>query len=276
MFCQSVLDQMRTRRTKAQDAVERGFRTAGYDGGKFVITEYSPEMAQASLDETDGAVAWLTVNAVVRPVVAEDSLAAGLRETLQMTKSTVFGDLVIAMQNDLLFVTDDLPTRHLGFHLGFNKSCWLHIALRYARDTRKVDNDRFISWSASLIDAGHTSTGATGSDIALALKMDARVTKFPGPLFSAFNRTVGGTHAEPNSHTRAVLECMVKMWADSDTEEYREAAASELLRQLLRTRHDDYAAILRDATQAMERHTDILQFMRYWAKGHFVPDHLRY
>ncbi len=69
---------------------------------------------------------------------------------------------------------------------------------------------------------------------------------------------------------------MVKMWADSAAEVYREAAANELLRQLLRTRHDDYAAILRNATQAMERHTDILRFMRYWAKGHFVPDHLRY
>jgi predicted Zn-dependent protease len=269
---QSVVDRLRARREKIQFSIRDGLRSARYDGGKIAATEIAPEVVQTWLDDIDQAIAWVEANAIVCPLVAGEDLPPALRDHLRTGGTDLFDSVVVAMQQNVLLITDDLPTREFGRALGLEASTWLHQVFSVAADQSRIDFDTYVRWSANLVDAGHSYIGVDGQALARSFRLDSECGEAPGHLFKSLSTVIGGRGAEPRSHVFAVLGCLRELWSDSTTSAFRQAATGLLLRQLVRERTTDYAMMLRAVLRYVGDLPELVAYMHAWARGHFLSD----
>lgn len=221
-------------------------------------------------DEVDRAIAWAEAHTTICPLVAGEDLPPELREHLRTGQSDIFDSIILAMQAEVLLVTDDLPTREVSRLVGGDAGAWLHQVFTVALDQRRIDLETHIRWSADLVDAGHHYVGISGWALARALRMDAEAGQAPGYLFKTLSKVIGGRIAEPQSHTFACLVCLQDLWSDDTTSAYRQPATGLLLRQLLRERTDDYGIILRTLVRKVAQLPHLVQYIDGWAQGHFI------
>ena len=178
------------------------------------------------------------------------------------------------MQAAVLLVTDDLPTREFSRLVGGSGGAWLHQVFAVALQHRHIDLDTYIRWSADLVDASHNYIGITGQALAQALRIDAEADQSPGYLFKTLIKVIGGRSAEPASHVNACVACLLDLWSDRATSDYRQPATSLLLRQLVRERFDDYGIILRAVLQLVQRRRQLADYIYDWVRGHFFLEAL--
>ena len=270
--CRSVVDQLRARSVRLAASERDGHRTASYEGGKISLQEVPPATVAEWRDDIDRAAAWLEANAAVTSLVAADRLPAEFREHLRAGRGDTLDGIAVALQEGLLLVTDDLPTRELARLLGGVRSCWLHHTFGTALARGRIDLERYVRWSAHMVEAGRSYIGVSGTALHLALLLDAVEGPAPGRLYRTLVRVIGGPNAEPSSHVATALECLAKLWHGDGAGVDREAATSLLLRQLLSGRHDDYGAILRTVILAVRPVPALLAFALAWARGNFIPE----
>jgi tetratricopeptide (TPR) repeat protein len=271
---QSVLDRLRARREEINSSAEDGLRSASYEAGKMVMHEVAPKVIQEWRDDVDNAIAWAEANATICPLVVNDELPVELRELLRAGRSDIFDGLVLAVQNHLLLVTDDLPTREFSRLVGGDGGVWSYIVFGIALEQKRIDFETYIRWTAHLIDAGHSYVGVSGAALVQALRMDADSGDAPGYYFKTLSRFIGGRGAEPRSHIVACIECLRILWKDNKALNYRKAATGLLLLQLLRERVDDYGIILRTILKYVQQLPDLVEYIFEWARGHFIADEL--
>jgi predicted Zn-dependent protease len=268
---QSVLDRLLARREQIEFHVKDGLRSGRYESGKLAMTHVAAEVVRDWLDDLDRALAWVDANASVCPLVIGDDLPPALRDHLRTGRTDLFDGLALAIQRDILLVTDDLPTRDFGRILEFDKSVWLHQVFAIALDQQRIDIDTYIRWSANLIDASHNYIGVSGPVLARAARMDAENGDVPGQLFKALSRVVGGRNADPESHIRAVIHCLRDIWSDPLAMTFRQPVTGILLRQFVRERQNDYAPMLRTVLTHVSDMPDLVRYMHAWVRGHFLP-----
>jgi tetratricopeptide (TPR) repeat protein len=266
---QSVIDHLRARRELINDSVRDGRRSAAYRDGKIALSEVAPEVVRESLRDLDQAIGWIETNAKVCPLLIEETLPAALRENLR--RGDVFDSLALAMQTGRLLITDDLPTREIGRFFGFEKSAWLHQVFSVGLNRRCIASDTFIRWSADLIAAGHSYIGVSGSVLARSAHLDAQAGNAPGYLFNSISKVIGGRAAEPRSHIVAVVQCLRSVWTDPATHAFRQPITGLLLRQFIREREADYAAMLRAVMHYVRDLPHLVAYLRGWVRGHFLP-----
>ncbi len=83
---------------------------------------------------------------------------------------------------------------------------------------------------------------------------------------------IGGIHAEPTSHIDAVVGCLRDLWEDLKTTGFRQPVTGHLLRQLVRERGNDYAAILRTVLVRVSDLHSLADYIHSWLRGHFLAD----
>lgn len=194
-----------------------------------------------------------------------------MRDQLRTGRTDIFDSVVLAMQRNVLLVTDDLPTRQFGRALGLRASAWLHQVFGVAADQKRIDFDTFIRWSANLVDAGHSYIGVNGQALARSVRLDAENGEAPGYLFKSLCKVIGGRTAEPPSHVVAVLGCLRDLWTDPTTISFRQATTGLLLRQLIRERQVDHAFMLRAVLHYARDLPELVSYILGWAQGHFLP-----
>jgi cellulose synthase operon protein C len=272
----SVMDRLRARRDRIDQSAEGGLRSARYDAGKLAIQEVAAEVVAEWRDDVDRAIAWADANASVCPLVVREDMPPELREHLRACQSDIFDCVVLAMQNGMLLVTDDLPTREFSRLVGGGSGAWLHQVIGAALNQGFIDSDTYVRWSALLVDAGHNYIGVSGQVLVHALRMDARAGDAPGYLFKTLCRVIGGRSAEPRSHINVSRECLHDLWCDNATFLYRQPATGLLLCQLvLCERRDDYGLIVQTLLQSVEHLPRLVDYIHNWVRGHFIPEALK-
>ena len=266
------MDQLRARRERIELHSCDGLRSASYEGGKLGIQEIPPDVVRQWSDDLDKMIAWAESHATICPTVAGEDVPPVLRDYLCAGRSDIFDSLILAMETGNLLVTDDLPTREMGRLVGCKGSTWLHQVFWVALDDGHVDLDTFIRWSANFIDAGHSYIGVFGPMLTRSLQLDLAAGDAPGPLFRSLTKAIGGKGADPRSHIRTCLECVRPMWTDAEPPIYYKRATGLLLRQLLRERYDDYGPILRTMLHLVRFLPGLVEYIRSWMRGHFIPD----
>ena len=266
----SVLDRLRARREQYEFSARDGHKTAGYDDGRIILHEVPGEVVAGFRDEVDRAIAWASANAIVLPVVASDDLPAALREHLRLGQSDVFDALVLARQNEMLLVSDDVTIREIDRVLGGDRSTWLQATFGVALDQKQTDLDRYVRWSANLVDAGQNYLGVSGAVLTHAARLDAELGKVPGYLFGSLSQIIGGEDAEIISHYHVTISCLGDLWTDHGAVSYRQPATGHLLRQLVRGREGDYVVILRAVLLWAKQIPALYEYTRAWLRGHFL------
>lgn len=269
-LAQSTMDQLQARREQISHSTQTGLKSMhSRDGGMF-LTEVAPEVVQGWLKDTDAAIEWVKQHAVMCPLIASETLPDELRQFVRRPAKGIFDALVIAMQKNILLVTDDLPTREIGQVFGFRRSSWLQPVFLVALNKKKIDFDTYTQWMGHLIGAGHSYIGVSSANLICAAQIDHDAGECPGYFFREISRMIGGIVAEPISHINVVVEFLRHVWQTPSTRPYREKSTSLLLEQLTRERTNDYGRILRSVGV---RVTDIPELRRYfaaWLTGHFL------
>jgi len=269
-IAQSTMDQLHARRERISHSAQTGAKSARYQDGKIVVTEIPPEVVQSWLVDVDGAIEWAKSKAIVCPLIVSEKIPESLRDQLRDRQAAIFDSLVLAMQKDLLLISDDLPTRDFGRLFGFDRSTWLHPVFMIACDRRKIDFDAYVKWTAHLIGAGHNYLGVSGEALIRSSAIDADAGECPGYFFKQIGRMIGGAAAEPASHIRVVVEFLRHVWTRQSTLGYREPATGLLLSQLIRERTSDYKLILRTVGRYAADIPPLIEYMTAWLRGHFL------
>jgi cellulose synthase operon protein C len=267
---QGVLDSLRTRRERIGLSLNEGFQSLSYESGRPVYHEVDSAVIRKLYDELEAAIHWGESNAIVCPLVAGKNLSTQMRNLLR--QSDIFDSVVLAMQAGLLLVTDDLPTREFSQSAGGGRGVWLHLVFSCAFGQNLIAEETFIRWSSELISAGHSYIGVSGRMLTRALQLDAESGEAPGSLFKTLSSVIGGQIAEPRSHIEVCVQCLHDLWAGKFTPSYHKCATGLLLRMLIRERFHDYAPILRIVIRNTQRFPDLVEYVRSWARGHFISE----
>jgi len=266
----SVLDRLRARRERLEAFTADSHKSASYEKGKIVLQETPAEVVCKLREEVDRALVWAESNATILPIVASDELPEALREHLRLGRSDICDSVVVAHQNSLLLVTDDLTTRQLDRLMGGAGGAWLHVVFGVACNRGNINFDQYVRWSANLVGAGHNYLGVSGAALAQAARLDALSEGSPGYLFRTLSQQIGGSAAEPVSHIQATIDCLQELWSDVAAARYREPVTGYLLRQLVRQRQADYPIILRTVLASVWRQPHLIEYIRDWLHGHFM------
>lgn len=269
-LAQSTIDQLLAKRERISHSVQSGLKNARYEEGKMAVVEVPSEVVQTWLTDVEDAIAWAKANAVVCPLIVPENIPEVLREFLRDSEWEIFDSLIVAMQKELLLVTDDMPTREFARRFGFDRSAWLQPVFMVAGNRKKIDFDTYVKWTAHLIGAGHNYVCVSGKALIRAASIDAEASECQGYLFRQTARMIGGAAAEPSSHIRVAIEFLRHVWNDSAALGYRERATGFLLEQLIRDRTADYSRILRTVMWRLRDIPDLIAYLSAWLRGHFI------
>lgn len=265
---QSVPDVLRLKIADLKPAAAEGVKLAGYDNGRLTISENSPEAVSAHVADLERALAWLEDSAVISPIVAGDDLPVELREALRAGVSDVYDSIILAVQQKILLISDDLVTRQMASALGGDGGTWLHHLFAFAHERKQIDLEAYVRKAAGLLAMGQNYLSLTGAALLKAAELDGGAHA-PGPLFQQVSKVIGGKEADVPSHIMASLECLQGLWGHSRHMPYREPVTSHLLRRLIHDRAD-YKAVLRALASWLGPTPDLAHFTLRWVRGHFL------
>jgi hypothetical protein len=123
-----------------------------------------------------------------------------------------------------------------------------------------------------LIQRRHSYIGVSVDALIKAVEMDYENGDLLGPLTKSLGRAIGGRTADCGSHVQVVVGFLNLAWVRSSLRPCREHAASYLMRQLIRERHDDYIAIIRAVISCVANNRQLVDFLHRWTRGHFIPE----
>ncbi|WP_454000416.1 PIN domain-containing protein [Afipia felis] len=269
-LAQSTMDQLQARREQINRSAQTGSKSMQARDGRIVLSEVAPEVVQSWLKDTDAAIEWIKQHAVLCPLIASDNLPEELRQIVRRSTKGIFDALVIAMEKNLLLVSDDLPTRDIGQVFGYKRSSWLQPVFLVALNKKKIDFDTYTQWMGHLIGAGHGYIGVSSANLICAAQIDHEAGECPGYFFREISRMIGGIVAEPISHINVVVEFLRHVWQTPLTRLYREKSTSLLLEQLVRERTNDYGRILRGVGVRVMDIPELRRYFAAWLTGHFL------
>ncbi len=273
VISQAMLDGLYARRAKIAQSEVDGLRSMRWSGEGIALVEASVEEVKKWGDELDQVIAWVKANAEVRPVRATDELPDALREHLSDNRSNIFNEAVLALQGDLIFLSDDLPLRQMAQGIGAQKAVWLQAVVMTALDRRAIDLQTYCKWTALLVDAGQSYIGISGGALIAALAMDVMAGHdVPSQPFTSLIKVIGGKLADPHSHLVATLELLQVIWQDDRYEPLRQRATGQIVTMLLRERTADYQQIFNILRSASMRIPRLHQYLIGWARGHFLVE----
>lgn len=266
---QSTIDGLRAMRERAAVFARDGHKSASYENGSIAFQTCPADVVQDELNRIDAAIDWLEQEAVISPVVASDDLPAELRRCLRLGLTTMFDSIIIAIQTKHLLLADDLWLRNLARGLGVRCSSWSQPVFLVAEQKRIIKAARYVEIITSLIAEGHTYIGVNGRDLSFAAAHDFDTNAQPR-MFDEITRMIGGQDADQYSHMRVVAEFIQQVSSHLMLDSRWSIAASHVLRQLLRSRHEDYRELLAAVARQCRSDDEALRFLDYWARGHFI------
>jgi cellulose synthase operon protein C len=271
---QASLDSIRDRREQHRSlAAHPGGGSIAYrpEGG-IQYSERRSEDANKAIEDCDAQLQWLESNATVVPLLISERVPVALADLAKGGAIDVCDALIIAANEGLLYVSDDLPLRKLGTQLGITASTWLHQVLFDAADSGMLELDRYITATAKLCAAGQDYITVSASHLVRAAELDSSDPQLWGSRRDGLLKSIGGKHADITSHVRVVFEALVGVERAKLSELDKQQFMGRLLEAVVRDRQDDASKIINTlAFFASKRKSPLLLgYMRDWSRGHFL------
>lgn len=243
--------------------------TMGYRDGRLHFVERNADETARTRALIEGDIAWLRASADVVPAVPMQDPPAFMRRLGMIKGARFFDEIYAASGSGRMLLVDDLFTRQAAGQLGV-KGVWLQPVLMKARDRKLLSVTDYAKAITDLIDAGQTFISVDPQTLMAARRLDREAGGVnSGRRIRIAVRSLGGRHADINSHCGVAIAFLRSLWSANSLELSDYVATSELLRALQRERTGDYQGIL----TVLDHHVDRRAFrvyLREWAKGHFL------
>lgn len=238
--------------------------------GQMQMIEYSPEYLTNMRRVVEGDRDWLVANSEVFAANPKNDPPQAMRLMAAVPGARFFDDIFAASGSSRLLVSDDLFTRQAGTLLGINSTS-LQPILMIARERGIITQKEYARAAGELIDFGQQSIGIDAAALLAARELDIdEGASGVGPRLTKAARALGGPACNPESHCSVVAEFINGLWRKNafGTDDY--AAVSHVLSAVLRWRTADYREMLGLIDELLGRNTAARQYLREWARGHFL------
>ncbi len=266
---QSVIDHLKVRREGLQRSRKTGSRSGRYEDGKLVLQEVPPEIVQGWLEKQEAEIAWLEANATICPILLDENVPPMLRDHVRTSKTDILDALTVSVQQGLLFMSDDLPTRQFRQVFAGDAGAPLQAVLTVACTKNMLDVRRYTQLTADLIQLGCDHAAVNHTLLLAGLDIDLDTGQAPGPTFKALIRMLGGKKADPASHVLATAQFLAQLWRHTRYDECRLQASSLILARVIFQR-PDFKVMLRSLMDLLVRMPRAVAYSRDWCIGHFV------
>lgn len=239
-IARSTFDEMLEVRAKVEGNRGREYMTLGFEGEQAWRNVHTPEKTEAQIAMVNAVIADLEVHCEILPVDgSEDTRLEQVMGAFAAQK--VFDPIHLARSEGLILVSEDLNLRQLAAQQKVIGGAWLQVVLHaLAADEAIVEHDYLIA--VGMLGAmrhDHLWLDA-GTIIGLLTLDDPRAFA----LYEAAIRFMGGHKAEMRSHLGVTLEMVRAIWLAELPDWQKGRAIGRLLEQLVRSRPDDWKAVL--------------------------------
>lgn len=272
-IARSTMDEMIELRAKIESNRGREFMTMSFDGEQACRQVHSPEETEKRLEWVNAIIKDLQDLCDILPV--DGSLDVRLDKLLDNFGSKeIFDPINLARTADVIILSEDLNLRQYAASQGVKGGAWLQVVLNvFARDGQ-ITRDQYLVGVGML---GAMRHGHLSLDAQTLLQMLALEDPRAFALFNAAIQFIGGLNAHMPSHIAVSVDTMRGVWRLNLPSWQQSRAISRLLAQLVRSRPDDWKAVLHiiDAELAKyARAGDHLaqwarDYLADWIKGHF-------
>ena len=162
-------------------------------GGRLAIDPIYPATLEGAIAGRRAALDWVRANTRPQPAIGGSRVARALAGMIPREAGHQFVDeILIAMDTDLLLLSDDLGYRRLAGHVGIGRRAGLAALLHVAFERGTIDHERYVGLLSALGHARHRFLAVTAADLALAFGTDKGMA---GPKLRGLAMHFGGPRA---------------------------------------------------------------------------------
>ena len=269
----STMDELIELRAKIETNRGREFMTMGYEGDQAWRRVHTPEDTEARFAWIDAVITELETTCDILP--AEGVLDPRLDKFLSSFGAhDIFDPIKLARSERLIILSEDLNLRQYAAQHGVKGGAWLQVMLNvFAADGQITENEYLLA-VGMLGAVRHDHLWLDGQTMLRMLTLeDPRAFA----LFEAAIQFMGGRNADMISHIGVTLDMMRGVWLIQLPDWQKGRAVGRLLEQLVRSRPNDWKAVLHVLDAELARHVrrgDQLarragDYLAEWITGHF-------
>jgi cellulose synthase operon protein C len=273
-IARGTLDELVSLREKQCWDADRESMTMGFDGDQAYRVMHSPEEKIRNLANLEKLILFARDRlAIIADDGAEISMTAPLA-------ASGFGEFLrpvaLAVEHQLLLISDDLDLRQIADAESWNQHCWLQAMALEFRDQDLLDNQTYARVAAQCASSGkHFVTVDTQGLLAL-LGLEEN-----DGAFAILAARIGGPMADMPSHTGVVVGVAELIWATDLAHWKKGRAVGRLLTALvsgLKGRTEPFLVALethlRRRPLGLDRRPDLAaDYIAGWRQGHFFSNH---
>lgn len=269
----STMDEMIELRAKIESSRGREFMTMSFDGEQACRQVHSPEDTEKRLEWVNAIIEDLELLCEILPVGG--SLDVRLDKLLDNFRSKkIFDPINLARTENVIILSEDLNLRQYAASQGVKGGAWLQVVLNVFAGDGQITRDQYLVGVGML---GAMRHGHLSLDAQTLLQMLALEDPRAFALFNAAIQLIGGLNAHMPSHIAVSVDTMRGVWKLNLPSWQQSRAISRLLAQLVRSRPDDWKAVLHIIDAALAKYAragDYLaqwtrDYLADWIKGHF-------
>lgn len=272
-IARETLDELVNLREKQCWDANRESMTMGFDGEQAYRVMHSPEEKTRNLANLERLILFARDRLTI---IADDGAEISMSAPLA---AAGFGDflrpIALAMENQLLLISDDLHLRQIADAEAWDRHCWLQAMALEFRDQDLLDAQTYARVAAQCAFSGkHFVTVDTQSLLAL-LGLDEN-----DGAFAILAQRIGGPSADMPSHTSVVVDVSVQVWTIGLAHWKKGRALGRLLTALvsgLEDRAEPFLVALenylRRRSVGVDQRPDLAaEYIADWRRGHFFSD----
>jgi hypothetical protein len=270
----STFDEMLELRTRLEGNRGREYMTLGFEGGQAWRQIHTPEETEAQIAMLNEVIADLEAHCEILPVDGSDDTQ--LEEVMgAFAAHKVFDPIHLASGEGLIIVSEDLNLRQFAAQQKVVGGAWLQVVLHVLAIDGVIPERDYLIAVGVLGAMRHDHIWLDASTmVGILILDDPRAFA----LYEAAIRFMGGRKAEMRSHIGVTLDMMRAIWVAKLPDWQKGRAIGRLLEQLVRSRPDDWKAVLHlldaELGKMMMSRGDQLARRAYdylgdWTTGHF-------
>ena len=269
----STMDEMIELRAKIETNRGREFMTMGYDGDQAWRRVHTPEDTEARFAWINAIITELEATCDILP--AEGALDPRLDKFLgSFGAHDIFDPIKLARNEGLILLSEDFNLRQYAAQHGVKGGAWLQVVLNVFAACGQITEDEYLVAVGMLGAVRHDHLWLDGQTMLRMLTLeDPRAFA----LFEAAIQFMGGRNADMFSHISVTLDMMRGVWLTKLPDWQKGRAVGRLLEQLVRSRPNDWKAVLYVLDVELEKHIrrgDQLarrarNYFADWITGHF-------
>ena len=270
---QSSFDELLELRAKVEANRGREYMTLGFEGEQAWRKIHTPEETEAQIAFVKAVIADLETRCEILATHGSDN--THLERVMGADGAQqLFDPIHLAREQGLILLSEDLNLRQFAAQNGVIGGAWLQVVLNVLAADGVLSDRDYVIGVGMLGAVRHDHLWLEAPSLIGMLTLD---DPRAFALYEAAIRFMGGPKAEMRSHLSVTIDLMRSIWTTQLPEWQKGRAVGRLLEQLVRSRPQDWKAmlhILDGEFAAATKRGDALalrahDYLSEWITGHF-------